>query len=677
MQFLDAPARVAFKQAIEAVETASSVEVVIAVRKRSARYLHANAIVGAAVAFAALATVLYASHPFAPMSILVDPFVLGLAASAAVELVPAVKRALSPGRAAAVTRAARATFVDRNIHTTTGRTGLLVYVSWLEQRVALVADIGLLRALPDGALARAEAELTDAVPGGGAEVARRLEGARGADGTRAPSPRRRRQRAARRDRRMRRGWPLLILLVPAVALARPGGGDTFSGGGGHGGSGGDSGGSGVFELVYYLLRLCVEVPQVGIPLIAIVVGYLLYAAYRNAKNRDWDSGPPVQLEKAIEATKLRRVDPAFSQIVFEDFAFRLFSTAHRARPDKLATVAPYVSADARTALATRAPTGEPIAQVVVGAMRLYRIDTDGPRVRIGVEFEANLATAAHTYYAVESWLFGRDAGVASKPPSAKIFPCPNCGAPWQAASSGTQVCASCNQVVDNGRFDWVVDEIEVSSIDERSPSLTTEVEERGTDLPTYRQDGADAIWQSLHTDDAAVTWTALQARLGMIYEQLNAAWTKGELPPVRGLVSDGLYDYLSYWVDAYRAQGLRNELVDMRITHAEIARVVRDRYFDAVTIRVWGKGKDYVVRTPTGALVRGSKHRERAYSEYWTLIRAASRRGAPRAEAACGNCGAPLEISMAGACAHCGVHVTAGEFDWVLSKIEQDDTYRG
>jgi hypothetical protein len=46
-------------------------------------------------------------------------------------------------------------------------------------------------------------------------------------------------------------------------------------------------------------------------------------------------------------------------------------------------------------------------------------------------------------------------------------------------------------------------------------------------------------------------------------------------------------------------------------------------------------------------------------------------------EAICGNCGAPLDITMAGACAHCGAHVTAGEFDWVLSKIEQDDSYRG
>jgi hypothetical protein len=34
-------------------------------------------------------------------------------------------------------------------------------------------------------------------------------------------------------------------------------------------------------------------------------------------------------------------------------------------------------------------------------------------------------------------------------------------------------------------------------------------------------------------------------------------------------------------------------------------------------------------------------------------------------------------VTMAGACNYCGAHLTAGEFDWVLSKIEQDDSYRG
>jgi hypothetical protein len=32
---------------------------------------------------------------------------------------------------------------------------------------------------------------------------------------------------------------------------------------------------------------------------------------------------------------------------------------------------------------------------------------------------------------------------------------------------------------------------------------------------------------------------------------------------------------------------------------------------------------------------------------------------------------------MGGNCEYCDAHVTAGEFDWVLSKIEQDEAYTG
>jgi ferredoxin len=31
---------------------------------------------------------------------------------------------------------------------------------------------------------------------------------------------------------------------------------------------------------------------------------------------------------------------------------------------------------------------------------------------------------------------------------------------------------------------------------------------------------------------------------------------------------------------------------------------------------------------------------------------------------------------MAGSCTHCHAKITSGEFDWVLSRIEQDESYR-
>jgi hypothetical protein len=478
----------------------------------------------------------------------------------------------------------------------------------------------------------------------------------------------------------------IVLALVGVAAARPGGGDTYSGGGGHGdGGGGDSGA--VFELIYWLLRLVFYYPQVGLPLLAIVIGWVAYSAYKQHQNQDWDSGPPVDLERATDLQRVRELDPDFSQIVFEDFAYRLFSTAHRARAsaEQLATVAPYVAPAARAALATREPRGVAVEQVIVGAMRVFRADIpdsktdsmDRPtRVRIAIEFEANIATAQATYYSVESWLFGRDATQTSKPPNAsRGFPCPNCGAPWQATASGTQQCANCGQVVDNGRFDWLVEQVSLSSIDERPPTLTTEVRERGTDLPTYAQPAVTEQFAALHRDDPEVDLQVLVARTKLIYDALTAAWSANELAPIRGFVSDGLYDYLSYWVDAYKRQGLRNALVDMRITRSELAKVTRDRWYDAVTFRLWATGKDYVEQGTT--IVRGSNRRERPYSEYWTLIRSAARKGPAKTDATCGNCGAPLEVSMAGACNYCGAHLTSGEFDWVLSKIEQDDSYRG
>jgi predicted lipid-binding transport protein (Tim44 family) len=214
-------------------------------------------------------------------------------------------------------------------------------------------------------------------------------------------------------------------------------------------------------------------------------------------------------------------------------------------------------------------------------------------------------------------------------------------------------------------------------MDARPPTLTTEVPERGTDLPTYRQTDLDARLIELEQSDPAITEAALQQRVHLIYAELGRAWAANDLRPVRGFVSDGLYDYLAYWTDAYKAQGLRNELVDMRITHMAFAKVTRDRWYHAVTIRIWGTGKDYVVRTADGSHVRGSKRRERKFSEYWTLIRSAARKGPPTLEPKCPNCGAALKITQAGECEYCNAHVTAGEFDWVLSKIEQDDSYRG
>lgn len=500
-------------------------------------------------------------------------------------------------------------------------------------------------------------------------------------------------------RRLRLGLATLatvgaLVALAGVAHARPGGGESYSGGGGHGGGGGggssgDGGGAIVFELIFQLLRLCFYYPKVGLPILAIVIFILVMSARAKRQMRDWDSGPPVELRRAVSLDEIKQLDPDFSSILFQDFVFRLYATAHEARHDDalLDQLAPYVGDGARDALRARAPRG-PVSGVVIGAMRPFFVTLPedptaaGSAAIVGIELEANYTVEAEgrfrTFYVVERWRFLRAASARTRPRDlAKGFPCPNCGAPWEAsATAGTQRCASCGQVVDNGRFDWQAIGIDVVHARAQPPTLTNDVPERGTDVPTYVAPDRDEAWARLVSDDPAVSREALNGRLQLIYTTLYDGWSKNDLSEVRPYVSDGLFDYLSYWIDAYRRQGLVNRLEQMRIERTELAKVARDRWYDAVTIRLWATGLDYVVRSG-GTLVRGSRHTERPYSEYWTLVRSSARRGKVNTEPTCSNCGAPAKVGMGGACEFCGAHVTSGEFDWVLSRIEQDDSYRG
>lgn len=171
--FVDEQARTALRDAVRAVEAVSAAEVVIAVRRQSHSYLHANLVVGGGVLALALAYMVLGANAFSPLATLVDPLVAGLLAGLAVEWVAPLKRVLTSARARrrAVERAARATFVERGVHTTFGRTGVLVYASWLERQAAMVVDIAVDAALAPSVRQAAVARLNAAMQRDGAALA--------------------------------------------------------------------------------------------------------------------------------------------------------------------------------------------------------------------------------------------------------------------------------------------------------------------------------------------------------------------------------------------------------------------------------------------------------------------------------------------------------------------------
>lgn len=131
--------------AVEEIEKGTSAEVVVTVRHRSGDYRHTDMFHGAVLAFAALAFMLFDTAVFdvdvMPLNVVLA-FVLGTALS---HWVPGLRRAVTSKKLLdeSTKRSARAAFYDLGVSRTTGRTGILVYVSIFERQVEVVPDIAV------------------------------------------------------------------------------------------------------------------------------------------------------------------------------------------------------------------------------------------------------------------------------------------------------------------------------------------------------------------------------------------------------------------------------------------------------------------------------------------------------------------------------------------------------
>ena len=177
-RFLGDAATTALQGAISGIEARSSAELVVSVRSRSAAYLHADILVGALAALGALAFLLFSPWPFALHWFLIDPIIVGGLVALAASRLPPIRRALTPRavRESRVRAAAGSLFLERGVHHTRGRTGILLYISLLERRALLIADAAVEREVPRREWRAATAAIDRVVTSGGdgVEVARAL-----------------------------------------------------------------------------------------------------------------------------------------------------------------------------------------------------------------------------------------------------------------------------------------------------------------------------------------------------------------------------------------------------------------------------------------------------------------------------------------------------------------------
>jgi putative membrane protein len=138
------------ERAVGVAERGTSAELIVVAAARSGSYLDVALAFGAGFAMLVLLFALFAPMSFRPIAVAVEiPVAFGLAAWLA-HRTPGLMRAAVPAARMRkhVERAAAQHFLAEAVHGTREHTGLLVYLSLLEEQVALVPDLGLEGRIP-------------------------------------------------------------------------------------------------------------------------------------------------------------------------------------------------------------------------------------------------------------------------------------------------------------------------------------------------------------------------------------------------------------------------------------------------------------------------------------------------------------------------------------------------
>jgi len=477
-----------------------------------------------------------------------------------------------------------------------------------------------------------------------------------------------------------------ILIDAAESFARAGGGHSYSGHSSSRSSGGGSGGN-TGDLIGLLFWLLFRHPILGITVLAIG-GICYFVFFRSSTLPDGFSSTgsgdmplmnpeisgAIRGKARLPIEPMLARDPKFSYPLFLDFVSALAQRSLTAlNTPAMANLEPYVTAQAFAWF----PAGELMKNVVVGSVAISRMEpsSDVDRMTVAVSFCATAVKGGQkeSFWFESEWHLSRQAGVISKSPDEMLkLACPSCGATSDKDASGA--CAYCGKRPAPGSEAWMVASVAILAKESRSPvDLGSYAEEQGTGLATVYSPMLNTGLRAIQSSDHGFTKDEAGKRFREIFIQLQEAWSNRDMPAIRPLVTDQLYRVYSYWIEAYRAAGIRNVISDVDIASLEIVAADVDPFYDSITTRIAASMVDRCISE--GGKIVGGDSTPRGFSEYWTFVRIAGGKGDTGSSQTCSGCGASLEVGMTGECPYCGMLVSGKNFDWILSRIDQDEDY--
>ncbi len=457
-----------------------------------------------------------------------------------------------------------------------------------------------------------------------------------------------------------------------------------AGGGGHGGTSHGSGGGhspfSSFGLGYAPGGI------VTVVLIILVIAYL-------ARRSGTPPSPPAGYQMVADAGNARpSVPPAIGAICAQDPGFDIESFLQRAemtfflvkrgmQRNDPAAVRPYLNDAVFTQVSSyllemRANHRHALFESLnVRAVHVENATLSplGQSIRVHFDLVYRLKTVDEAKHVVadegadgrhgEQWTFARSAS-AKTPVNGNVTAavCPACGAELKLGLDGT--CSHCKASVTNGSVDWIVSQVEPAPF----------VGFTGDSLLAVAAPSVAAGIAALSAADPKFSLEAFKTRAAQAFLVLQDAWCKQNLEAGRAFLSPGAFFSWSAQLEVLAAEGRRNVMENVAVRGIDVVRVVHGRVFDDLTVQVSAAAADFDV-DQDGRIMFGDRE-VRAFNECWTFQRSigvASLDKPGTLERTCPNCGAPLALTQIGQCRYCKAAVTSGRFDWVVSRIEQED----
>lgn len=404
----------------------------------------------------------------------------------------------------------------------------------------------------------------------------------------------------------------------------------------------------------------------------------------------WRSQNPAQTARTSSVLRvananlkeLFETDPNFSLPIFREFAVLLYSQAMLERRSQFPTAGPYLDSLPANGLASRSQA-RAVRDVVVGCCNLKVAQVVSGRLQLRVSFESNYLEEdangrLQAFIANEDWVFSRRIGnLTRRPEGVRKLGCPSCGYAGEFTSSGA--CPQCQNTNRQGQLDWIVTRIEVRSLEPFRPySASGGGVEAGTNAPTVVHRDVVIRLKELQARHPDFRLADFQKRVQDIFMAINEAWTRRNWAAARPFETDALFRTHRYWIEDHLQRGLVNRLGEIRLTSLQISNVVLDAFYESITVRLFASMIDYTVEEKTNKVVSGDPKTARSFTEYWTFVRSVgARKRRVENSHQCPSCGAALDkVNQTGVCEYCDTLITCGDFDWVLSNIEQDEVYQ-